>query len=403
MSFALRPTLSALLRNRSAPLLVALQIALALAVLVNGLYIVHQKVEEMDRPTLIDESNLFGLESVAYTKHFDYDATLRADLVHLRSLPGVISATPTNSVPLGLIGNRRATLTTLPHGKGISAGADVYLMDEHAIDTLGVKLLAGRNFHANEVLAPETRSFVTPEVIVTQTLAQKLFPHENALGRSVYDGNESGTIIGIIADMIGSGWSGLDSPVEVAIFPQLPAHNPYGYLVRTAPGRRDALMRQAEDQLASSNQNRVIMHVRSVEENKKLLYATDRATGFFLSTVALLMVAVTCLGVFSLATFNVSARTRQIGTRRAVGARRRDIVRYFLVENGLITAAGVLLGGLLALGIGLWLSSAYSLPRLDLFYLVGGVLVILIVAQLAAWWPARRAASVPPSVATRTI
>ena len=123
----------------------------------------------------------------------------------------------------------------------------------------------------------------------------------------------------------------------------------------------------------------------------------------YLLTVTGLVIGVTCLGIFALATFNVSTRTKQIGTRRAVGARRRDIVHYFLVENGLITSGGVIVGCALALGAGYWLSLQYELPRLDLYYLVGGVLLLWGIGQLAAWQPARRAAAVPPSVATRTV
>jgi len=115
------------------------------------------------------------------------------------------------------------------------------------------------------------------------------------------------------------------------------------------------------------------------------------------------VIAVTSLGIFALATFNVSTRTKQIGTRRAIGARRRDIVRYFLIENGLITSAGVLAGCALALAAGYWLSVHYALPRLDLYYLVGGVLALWGIGLLAAWQPARRASAVPPSVATRTV
>jgi putative ABC transport system permease protein len=115
------------------------------------------------------------------------------------------------------------------------------------------------------------------------------------------------------------------------------------------------------------------------------------------------LIAVTCLGIFALATFNVSTRTKQIGTRRAVGARRRDIIRYFMVENAMITSAGVVVGCALALGAGYWLSVQYALPRLNLYYLVGGVLALWAIGQLAAWQPARRAARVSPSVATRTV
>ena len=96
-------------------------------------------------------------------------------------------------------------------------------------------------------------------------------------------------------------------------------------------------------------------------------------------------------------------RTKQIGTRRALGARRRDIIDYFLVENALITGAGILMGCLLALAAGYWLSLHYALPRLNLYYLVGGVLALWGIGQLAAWQPARRASAVPPSVATRTV
>jgi putative ABC transport system permease protein len=175
------------------------------------------------------------------------------------------------------------------------------------------------------------------------------------------------------------------------------------YLVRTQPGQRAALIPRIEAYLAKSNTDRVIDWVRPLNYFRDLSYLADRAMEIYLTTVTALMIAVTCLGIFALATFNVSTRTKQIGTRRAVGARRRDIVRYFLVENGLITSAGVLVGCALALGAGYWLSLAYSLPRLDLYYLVGGVLLLWGIGQLAAWQPARRAAAVPPSVATRTV
>lgn len=399
MSLQLRPTLSALMRNRTGAILVAVQIAIALAVLVNALYIVHQHMERINQPTRIDEANLFGLYSVEYTSHFNYDATLQADLGWLRSLPGVVDAAPINSMPLG--GEGQVDMMSSSRGdRGPRIPVNILQTDEHGLHTLGVSLLAGRNFRAEEV-QPARSSSPAREVIITQALAARLFPHHHALGRPVYDGNGPITVIGIIDNMIGIG--GTDDPDAVAIFPRMPQWYGHGYLVRTVPGRRDALMRKVADHLSASNQDRVIKKVRSIEEDKRLLYATDSATAYFLMLMTLLIIAVTALGIFSLATFNVSRRTRQIGTRRAVGARRRDIVRYFLVENALITSGGVLLGSALALGVGAWLSSTYAMPRLDLYYLVGGVLLIWMVGQLAAWWPARRASGVPPSVATRTV
>ena len=95
--------------------------------------------------------------------------------------------------------------------------------------------------------------------------------------------------------------------------------------------------------------------------------------------------------------------SRGYPTRRAVGACRRDIVTHFMVENAIVLTAGALLGSLLALAIADWLTVRYSLPRLDLAYLLMGVVLLWIVGELAAWQPALRAASIPPSVATRTV
>jgi putative ABC transport system permease protein len=116
-----------------------------------------------------------------------------------------------------------------------------------------------------------------------------------------------------------------------------------------------------------------------------------------------LVLVFSALGIFGLATFNVNTRTRQIGTRRAVGARRRDIVRYFMTENWLVTSLGVVAGCGLALGAGYFLSTEYGLKRLDLYYLVAGVMGLWIVGQLAAWQPALKAAKVSPAMATRSV
>jgi putative ABC transport system permease protein len=406
MSLDIRPVFSALLRNRTGALLVAVQIAITLAVLVNAVYIVHQKIELMSRPSHIDEQNLFAVGVAEFTDRFNYGASVREDLAWLRGLPGVVSATVSNSTPFGQSGSATRVYTQTD-SKGNRAQINTFWMDEQGLNTLGVPLLAGRGFRQDEILPPLTlknaNEFI-PELIVTRAVAEQLFPHENALGKTVYNElSRPATIIGIMDNMIGTAWSGYEAIDHVAIIPRLPRIYGFGYLVRTEPGRRDSLMRQAEEHLSTSNPDRVVKWVRSVEFYKRLRYLDDRNTEIFLITVTALVLGVACLGIFGLATFNVSTRTKQIGTRRAVGARRGDIVRYFMVENGLVTTGGVVVGCALALATGYWLSLHYQMPRLDLYYLVGGVLALWAIGQLAAWHPARRAAAVPPSVATRTV
>jgi putative ABC transport system permease protein len=409
MILDIRPIVSALLRNRTGAALVAVQIAITLAVLVNALFIVEQRIQKIGRPTGIDVDNIFAISSAGFTSHFNYDASLREDLAYLRSVPGVIAASPTESVPLSGSGSSEELLTRPDQRPSDGTLANYFEMDEQGIKTLGVHLAAGRNFRADEIQPPIRRDNsgsdegVPPEVIITQDLAQELFPNQNALGKTVYDAlKKPATIIGIIDHMHGS-WANFGPPGEVAIFPRLPMLFGFYYLVRTQPGQRDAVMRRVEEHMESSNPNRVIKWVRPLSMFKQHLYESDRNMGIFLTTTTLLLLAVTSLGIFGLGTFNVSTRTKQIGTRRAIGARRIDIIRYFMVENGLITTAGIVAGCGLALAVGFWLTAQYSLPRLDLYYLVGGVLALWTLGQIAVWQPARRASRVSPSVATRTV
>jgi len=117
--------------------------------------------------------------------------------------------------------------------------------------------------------------------------------------------------------------------------------------------------------------------------------------------VCVILLGVTAAGIVGLTSFWVGQRRRQIGVRRALGARRVDILRYFQIENLFIASAGVVLGVLLALGLSLWLMSHYEMPRLPTLYLLVGVAMLLLIGQLAVFVPARRASLVPPVEATR--
>ena len=405
MMLNIRPILSALLRNRTGAVLVAVQVAIALAVLANAAYITVQRIERIHRPTGIDEPNIFVIESAGFTARFHQKTSVEADLAYLRGLSGVIAATASNSIPLSNGGNSDS-IVTRPDAPRTGYINDMEI-DEQGLEALGLKLVAGRNFRHEEIQPGLTKndfsSFV-PEIIVSRALGDHLFPHENPLGKQVWSAfRHTATIIGVVDPVMGN-YPGSEHPDWVFFLPRMPDEFiVVRYLVRTQPGQRAAIMRLVESHLAVSNPDRVINFVRPLSYFKDLSYLGDSSMEIYLLTVTGLVIAVTSLGIFALATFNVSTRTKQIGTRRAIGARRRDIVQYFLIENGLITSAGVLGGCALALAAGYWLSVHYALPRLDLYYLVGGVLALWGIGQLAAWQPAWRAAAVPPSVATRTV
>jgi putative ABC transport system permease protein len=401
----LGPIFSTFMRNRTGALLVVFQVAIALAVLANSAWIVHQRLEALNKPTGLDDANLFVISTAAFNEHFQYQASVQEDLAYLRGLPGVVAATPTDAAPFSQTGFSTDVWTN-PTQTGTPQELNAFSMDEQGLKALGGHLRAGREFRADEIRPPLTQrsSDFVPALLITQAAADILYPGKNALGNTVYDSTgQPAAIVGIIDNLIGSLPRGLRTGYQVALFPRLPEARSLIYLVRTEPGRRDQVLAAAAAHLGHSNPDRVVKYARPVEQFKRRLQLADRNMEIFLSTAAALVLITTCLGISGLVMFNVSTRTRQIGTRRALGARRRDILRYFMIENGLLTSAGLLVGCALALGLGAWLSRQYGVPNLNPYYLAASVPVLWMVGQLAAWIPARRAALVSPSVATRTM
>lgn len=403
MNLPIRPLLSALRRSPTGALLVTLQVAITLAVLVNASFLVSQRIAQIEQSTGLDTRNTFGMIIGGTSNRFDVASAESEDLAYLRGLPGVVAATVTMGIPLTGEGSWNTTLWPQPGQRGAGVSANVMSGDGQALlSTLDVRVIAGRNFRADEI-QPLSSKAAPSEIVLTRALAEALFPRGNALGRTVYNGDAPVTVIGIAANFMGATGSDTDDYHE-AILPLTPGQSGfYALLVRTRPGRRDAIMREAQQHIGASHPDGVIADTKTLAAAKDGFEANNRNVAIFLAVVTALMLIVCCLGIFGLATFNVGSRTRQIGTRRAVGARKRDIVVHFLMENALVLTAGALLGSALALAIGNWLTMRYSLPRLDPAYLIGGVLALWIIGQLAAWQPARRAASVPPSVATRTV
>jgi putative ABC transport system permease protein len=405
MSLNVRPVLSALSRNRTGAILIALEISIALAVMVNAAWIVAQRIQQIEAPSGIDVRTTFAIGVAALSSHSDLGSAEREDLAYLRSLPGVVAASGTSSIPVSNYG-QGTTVSPDPGAQAPMTPTRAMEVDEATLETLGVRIVAGRNFSATDI-QPPTKDFFQayPEVLITQSLADKLFPGRNALGKPIYSGdNTPMTVIGITSNFIPSVESSASPAYDALLIPQTPGDfGLYFCLVRTRPGMTEALLQTAERHLAISNPDRVMFLAQTLVFYRQRLDAENRNVVIFLATVTALILCVTCLGIFGLTTFNVSTRTKQIGTMRAVGARKRDVVAHFLIENAIILISGAIVGCALALGVGHWLSDQYQLPRLDLHFLAIGIVALAVIGQLAAWQPARRAAAVPPSVATRTI
>jgi len=405
----LRPILSAMRRNKVGAILIAVQMAITLAILCNGLFIIEQRIALSKRPTGTDEANIFSITNQWMGEPADLPARVQADLAALRSLPGIVDAYVTNAYPLTNAGWSEG-LKLHPDQKGATTATALYFADEHGLPTLGLKLIAGRNFSATEVADRRLNDLTPPPVvIITRQLADKLFPRGDALGQSIYlQFQKAGVpVIGIVDQLqapwvSASGWGSKfsdNSMIEPFRFAGQYSH----YMVRARPGQMTAVMHAAEKALIDVSRARVLGKVRPLTDARTEVYRDDRGLAIILGVVCAALLAVTAFGIVGLTSYWVAQRRRQIGVRRALGATRKAIIRYFQTENFLIAAAGAAMGVAMAVSLNLWMVSSFEMERLHTGYAFVGAIVVLLLGQAAAFWPALRAASVPPALATRGV
>src|ERR1700729_4479152 len=260
----IKPILAAMRHHRAGTVLIALQIALTLAIVCNALFIIQQRMTRVSRPSGVDESSLFVVENywADQSSPQRIDAQMRADLLALRQLGNVQDVAPANSFPLHGSGWDNFVKTT-PDQIRSTLDSAIYFADDHTLATLGVPLIAGRNFTSSEVGSQTPPDpMLASEVIISKALAQMTFPQGSALGKTIYmsGGNRPSTVIGITdtlqAHTVAS-WMNNYAYNAVLIPARLLTDRTF-YLVRARPGQLDAAMRDAPKTLYAQSRMRII-------------------------------------------------------------------------------------------------------------------------------------------------
>ncbi len=402
----IRPILSALLRSKTGAFLIAAQVALTLAILGNAIYIVQDRLAIAARPTGADEANTFYIRLYGFREGVDVPAMLDADLAMVRAMPGVKAVATANMAPLTQSGWNLSVQPNSNDDDVESTNTAFYFSSENLVEALGLQLTEGRYFTPDEVQVVEPSiANVEPKLtILTRSLAKHLFPDAKSyVGQVVYLGESRMEVVGIVEKMQ-SPWAQLGDAAERSIIVPMRQLEPNAsYIVRTEPGQLDRLMREVEDKLVAARDDRVHLRTQSLLEARANRYRADRSLAWMLITIMGLLLLVTASGIIGMASLWVNQRRKQIGVRRAIGARRSDILRYFLIENFMVTSFGIAVGLGLAIALNQWLVSALEVPRLPLHYLPGGVVALWALGLLAALGPAWRAARIPPAEATRSV
>jgi putative ABC transport system permease protein len=408
----IRPILSALMRNKTGPILVALQVALSLAILANAMHIVNERRAAMARPSgLSDEHATFYI--IARTLNNDSAeqqlASMKREADILRAVPGVASVANVSQMPLSRSGSNNSVAVDRKQTRQTTS-TSVFVSGDSVIDTFGLKLVEGRDFQPQELVdVNQNESNQYPhQVIITKPLAEKLWPGAPAVGKTMYFGTGEGAqgvqVVGVV-ERLQAAHVNLEERSEYStLVPARVYGNPGNlYAIRAEAGQRDRVMKEAEAALRKSSASPMILRLKTVDQDRKELYRADAALSWMLVTVSVLLLLITCSGIVGMASLWVTQRRKQIGVRRALGARKVDILRYFIAENFMITSAGVFGGVALGLGLNHLLVSKLEMARLPGGYLIGGALVFWALGVLAAYGPAWRAASISPATATRSV
>ena len=404
----IRPILASLHRHKLVALLLILQVAATCAVVCNVGFMVESRLQRIHMPSGVDEASLELIRVQDLHPRSDVQARHQADLALLRAIPGAQSVVAVDSLPFS---GDSWQVSGTPGGSAQDAPRTSFVMYSGTpgeLATLGVKLIAGRDFEPTDYVPMQVQNnyagfLQMNDLIVSRALAEHLFPGLSAVGRQIRIDKRDLRIVGVYDNLATPSPGRASAPDYTVFTPMLPDYSYVIYAMRCEPALCAAAGRKAGDTLLAAASDRLIESTERFSELRARFFQRDTTMIGLLVASALGLLFVTALGIAGLANFWVQQRTRSIGIRRAIGATRGDILRYFQTENFLIVTLGVVLGVLLAVGLNLLLMQHYELPRLPLWYLPVGALALWLLGQLAVLAPALRAANVPPVVATRSV
>ena len=407
------PIIRAMNHNRTRVVLIVLEIAMTLAIVTNCVNVILAERMKMSRTSGFDDDNIVRLNIRPFAPEFR-DATfidniIDQDVRTIQSVPGVRSAANSNfQLWEGAGSSSQYFVVGEIHEPVIMQS---YYGTKDLMQTLGTPIIEGRNFRDGDhgvghVVDPADK------VIISKSVADLMFPGGNAVGRTIQGGLPGDpfegpvTVIGVMRDFynpFGSPTSTAPESDRVLFYPaRVGGSSSMAYLIRCEPGAMKSVIAAVEKRLAAQNTGR-IFEFKSINEKKSEWFSSSKIVVTTMTCIIVTLVAITALGLLGLTSLSVAERTKQIGTRRALGATRGNILAHFVLENWLLTTAGLILGIAGAYALNFLLVSHVSDVKMQWQLIAGGMILLWINCFLSTIPPAMRAMAVPPSIATRSV
>lgn len=410
---ALPPLLASLTRHRLIVALMMATTAFSCAVVANIAVMFVHRAELLRAPSGVRESEVVVLDSSRVevnrgrssvpdeTSGANYDA----DIVALRGIGGVDAAAALNGVPFG--GGAAIEVGAEPAGRGSGGTVQVtaYAGGKGALNALGLRLSEGRDFLSSEYVRSNHLANLdkVQAAVMSRQLANRLFHSGEASGRLFFVSGHPVRVVGIVDHLMGMAPQvGAPDNEFALLLPLEPDDDSVTFAVRTSGGRQYAVAKEASAALLARDPLRVVENEKTFADLRAEYFQREHSMISMLLAAGLAMLIVTAGGIVGLTSFWVQQRTRAIGIRRALGAQRRHIFAYFVVENFLIVTGGVLIGGVLAYALNAVFIDYFEVPVIPFGYIVTGAVALWVTGQIAGAGPAWRAAAVSPDVATRS-
>ena len=318
-------------------------------------------------------------------------------LAESREIPGVESATLANVVPLSGSNNQTSIwidgATPTPGQRLPQAYFNVVATDY--LETLGIPLVRGRDIAVTDTPGSD------PVVVVNETLARRFWPNEDAIGRRLSVAGPTGpwvTVVGIVRD---TRYNSLGETTPPFMYlPVTQSYEPSMVLQLRAAGAPKAVGDAVARVVKALDPQLPAVRPATLDADMQLSLLPAKVGAAFLGVFGALALLIATVGIYGVASFAVARRTREIGIRAALGAQRGDLLRLVVVESMRRVAIGLAIGLAGALGFArLVASQLHGVGPVDPLTFTATPLILGVVALIASWVPARRAARIDPLVA----
>lgn len=400
------PILQTLKRKKAFSSLIIIQVAITLVVMTTSVVVTTTTLKEWNLPSGLDAENIVAIYPQAFDEQLDQRQLVESDIKRLQQIPGVQLVSPAMEIPFAAGQGVDIFKSNLEAAQSFQT--NIFDLNEHGLKILGVELKSGRDFNPDEILhATSEFETVSPSsVLISDALADALFGTESAIGQTLWLNDKSipVKVIGVYSGFMNGeplNYAGMSYRSLIRPVVEYRKGLDPNYLLRVEPGSDDRLLESIR-KVMYQTQGRYIQGVEFLTRTQKRMYDGRGSRALIILSISFVLMIITALGISGLVSYLVAQQKKQIGTRRALGAKKWHIIRYYLLENSIVTSIGLLLGAGLTVPFLLLITeqSGEDFVRIDI--MLGIVLFLWLVSTFAALFPARRAAQVDPAIVTRS-